>query len=65
MSKNIPGIVRKGRRRTEEKVRILVQPNPYPLEQPGMQPNVSGPMPPQRHATRSDAAWHPTAGHAT
>lgn len=47
MSKNIPGIVRRTRRRNEEKVRILVQPNPYPLEQPGMQqPNVSDPMTP-------------------
>lgn len=46
MSKNIPGIVRRGRRRNEEKVRIVVQPNPYPLEQPGMQPNNSGPMTP-------------------
>lgn len=47
MPKNIPGIVKRNRRRQGEKVRILVQPNPYPLEQPGGQPNVSGPMNPQ------------------
>ena len=47
MPKNIPGIVKRSRRRQGEKVRILVQPNPYPLEQPGGQPNVSGPMNPQ------------------
>ncbi|GAC1503817.1 MAG: hypothetical protein NVS2B12_15530 [Ktedonobacteraceae bacterium] len=28
-------------------MRILVQPNPYPLEQPGAQPDVSDAMPPQ------------------
>ena len=40
MSKNIPGIVRRGRKRSEEKVRIVLQPNPYPLEQQGMQPHT-------------------------
>ena len=47
MPKNIPGIVKRNRRRPAEKVRIVVQPNPYPLEQPGGQANVSGPMNPQ------------------
>ncbi len=47
MPKNIPGIVKRSRKRPGEKVRIMVQPNPYPLEQPGGQANVSGPMNPQ------------------
>ena len=47
MPKNIPGIVKRNRRRPADKVRIVVQPNPYPLEQPGGQANVSGPMNPQ------------------
>ena len=47
MPKNIPGIVKRSRRRQGEKVRILVQPNPYPLEQPAGQPNVFDPMNPQ------------------